>query len=251
MSYKTKRSYWQRDITRYERGIALCQGIVILGFFSYLFYGSILGMVFMSPYLIWFMKSWEKRCIQRKKAEFQKQFQEAIQSLSTALCVGYSVENAMREVNEDLHRIYHKNERILREFSLMLHQLDMNMGMECIFREFAIRMEDRDVQTFVSVFVMSKQSGGDMIGMIRHTITRMSEKMDVQKEIQVMLSAKRLEFRVMSMIPLGMILYLKLSFPEFMSVLYGNLFGILVMTICLITYAVANEIGHHIIEIEV
>ena len=55
----------------------------------------------------------------------------------------------------------------------------------------------------------------------------------------------------MSIIPMGMICYLKISFPEFMEVLYGNLLGVFIMTICLLVYLAAYEIGKRIIEIEV
>ena len=45
--------------------------------------------------------------------------------------------------------------------------------------------------------------------------------------------------------------YLKLSFPSFMEVLYGNVLGVVIMTICLLVYVIAFEMGKKIVEIEV
>lgn len=251
MKYKTKKSCWRQDIRRYEYAKAALQGILLTGLLSYLFYGTILWTIFISPYLIWFMKSWREKYIKKKKQEFQLQFKEAIQAMSTALRVGYSVENAVREADKELKRMYRPDAKILREFQYMIHQLDMNITLENILRDFAVRVEDREVQTFVTVFAMAKRSGGDMIGIIRGAISQISEKIDVQREIAVMISEKRLEFRVMSVIPVCMILYMKLSFPDFMDVLYGNAAGVLIMTICLLVYVGAYEVGRRMIEIEV
>ena len=72
------------------------------------------------------------------------QFKEAIEGLSSALNVGYSVENAVRETLEELQILYKKEELIVREFRYMVHQLDMNLSIEAILKAFAKRTEDDD-----------------------------------------------------------------------------------------------------------
>lgn len=179
------------------------------------------------------------------------QFKEAIEALSAALNVGYSVENAMREAYEDIRLLYRKEELIVREFRYMVRQLDMNVTMEAVLNAFAVRTEDEEVRTFVDVFSMAKRGGGDMIGIIRNAVYQIGEKIDVKREIDLIMAAKKLEFKVMSVVPFAMICYIKLSFPEFVDVLYGNPLGIGVMTVCLIIYVASYEIGKRIVEVEV
>ncbi len=251
MKCKTKRSYWQRDIGKTEYAKAILQGSLLICAVSYLFYGSLWCAILMSPYLMRYLKSWQKNTIQKKKQNFQLQFKEGILSLSSALNVGYSVENALREAWKDMQLLYRKEEVILREFAYMVRQLEMNLAVEQILSEFALRTEDEEVQTFVTVFAMAKRSGGDMISIIRNAVYQISEKIDVKREIDTLMTAKKLEFRIMCAIPFAMICYLKLSFPEFMEVLYGNVLGIIVMTVCLAIYVVSYELGKRIVEIEV
>lgn len=251
MKYRTEKNYWQQDITKKEYVRAILQGIMIIGAVSYLFYGTVLCTILFSPYLIRYFKSWETQIIKKKKQIFQLQFKEAIQSLSAALNVGYSVENAMRETWKDLQVLYQKDEKILREFQYMTRQLEMNIPVEIILKEFSIRTGEEDVQLFVTVFSLAKRSGGDMIQIIRNAVNQISEKMEVKREIETIMAAKKLEFQIMSAIPFGMICYLKISFPEFMDVLYGNLLGVLIMSVCLVMYVTAYEIGKRIVEIEV
>ena len=231
--------------------LALAKGILLIGIISYLFYGTWICTILFLPYLIWYIKSWEKQLVKKKQSKFRLQFKEAIQSLSAALNVGYSVENAMRETIKDLKGIYKKDDMILREFSYMIRQLQMNVSVETVLQDFAQRTADEDVQTFVTVFNMAKRSGGDTMEIIRNAVRQMGEKIDVEREITTLVSGKKLELKIMTMIPLGMVLYMKISFPEFLDVLYGNLAGVIIMSICLLVYVVAYEMGRRIVEIEV
>lgn len=79
----------------------------------------------------------------------------------------------------------------------------------------------------------------------------MCEKIEVEQEIQVGLAAKRLEFKVMAGVPIGILLYMRVSFTEFMDILYGSILGTSIMTICLGFYVLAYVWGNKIVEIEV
>lgn len=251
MKYKIEKSYWQRDISKQEYMKAIFQGVLLICIISYLFYGKFLYAILLSPYFIRYFKSWEKQIIKKKRQQFQEQFKEAIQALASALAVGYSVENAMRETWKDLQIMYKRDEKILKEFQYMHRQLEMNIPVETVLNELAARTNVDDVRLFVTVFTMAKRSGGDMISIIRNAANQIGEKIDVKREIDTMMAAKKLEFQIMSVIPMGMICYLKISFPEFMDVLYGNLLGVFIMSVCLLVYLAAYEIGNRIIEIEV
>ena len=231
--------------------VAFLQGSLIIFAVSYLFYGTWICAFLFSPYLIRYISSWEKQTIKKRQSVFRLQFKDAIQSLSAGLNVGYSVENALREACKDLKAMYRKDEMILRDLSLMIRQMQMNVTAETALQEFAARTGDEDVQTFVTVFNLAKRSGGDTMEMIRNVVRQMSEKIDVEREIQTVISAKKMELRIMTAIPFAMIVYLRMSFPEFLTVLYGNLAGIVIMSVCLVIYVVAYETGKRIVEIEV
>lgn len=251
MKYKRKKNYWQQDIRKREYLIAFLQGSMLLVLISYLFYDTWKFVILFSPYLIRYIKSWEKKTIKKRQQSFRLQFKEAIQSLSTGLNVGYSVENALVEAHKELKGMYRRDEMMLRELTYMIHQIRMNVTAEKAFQDLAARTADEDVQTFVTVFNMAKRSGGDMMEIIRNVVHQMVDKIDVEREIQTVISAKKMELRIMTMIPLAMIVYLKLCFPEFLDVLYGNVVGIVIMSICLAIYLIAYEIGKQMVEIEV
>lgn len=251
MSYKTEKNYWQQDIRKREYGKAFLGGVLLIGVVSYLFYGTLWVALLFSPYLILHMKSWKRDMTLKRQQDFRFQFKEMIQSMAAALSVGYSVENALKEAAKDLRSIYKADDMILRELSFMLRQIQMNVTAEQAFRELAGRVRDEDVETFVTVFTMAKRSGGDTLEIIRNAARQIGEKIDVEREIVTIMAAKKMEFRIMTLIPFGMILYLRISFPEFFQVLYGNLLGAIVMSICLLIYLIAYVSGKKMVEIEV
>lgn len=251
MNYKRKKNYWQQDIKKREYGKAMLGGLAVLSGITYLFYDFFLGGLIFSPFLVIYLHIWEKQYIRKQQQEFCLQFKMSLQSMSSALNVGYSAENALKETVKDLALIYKKDVRIMREYTYMLHQLNMNVPLEQIWKEFAERVEQEDVSNFVSVFIAAKRAGGDSIQMIRNAVKQICEKIEVKSEIEMTMSAKKLEFQVMSVIPFGIIFYMRLAFSEFVEALYGNLFGMFVMTACLAVYGGAFYMGKKMIEIEV
>ena len=187
----------------------------------------------------------------KKQREFQDEFREAIQSVSASMRVGYSVENAMKEAKRDLSLLYKEDSAIQREFTHMVRQIYLQVPMEQIMEEWSERVGQEDVRNFVNVFVMAKRSGGNMLGIIKSTTDQIREKLEVRAEIETMLAARKYESKVMSAIPFGMIAYMKISFPEFMGALYGNMLGIGVMSVCLGIYFGAYMLGEKIVNIEV
>ncbi len=205
----------------------------------------------MIPVSVFYFHQWREDTCRKKEMEFREQFQNGMQTLSSALKAGYSVENAIRATEKDLRVLYLQDSRILREFSRMIHGLDMNFTAEQVLKEMAGRIRQEDVENFVTVFAMAKRTGGDSIAILKNAVKVIGDKIEVEREIRTLLSAKKLEFHVMCIIPLGMVLYMRMAFPEFLSVLYGGIPGIILMTICLGVYAFAWRLGTKMIQIEV
>lgn len=224
---------------------------VVFALIVYVFYESFVMAPLLLPVWFLYMRDWLTDMTKKKEQQFRIQFRDSIQELSAVLKAGYSVENAIREVSRELIPLYDKDTRIRKEYDRMTHQLDMKMPVADILEQFAGRTGQEDVEDFVNVFAAAKKSGGDSITIIRNAVRIISGKIDTEKEIQTMIASKKLEFEIMCAVPFVIILYMKLTFGEFLSVLYGNPAGTVIMTVCLCVYIAAYSIGRKIIRIEV
>ena len=145
-------------------------------------------------------------------------------------------------------------QQIINEYAWLCNpgrQLNLNVTAEAAWKDFAARVALPEVDTFVTVFSLAKRSGGDSILIIKNAVRQLGDKAEVKREIDTVIAAKKMEFQIMSVIPLGIIGYMRLSFPEFMAGLYGNLPGAAFMSICLGAYIAAWRLGCKIVEIEV
>lgn len=229
----------------------VCKGILLAGAVAYLFYNSAVVIPFLVPLILLYLYYWNRERLKLKQEEFLLEFKESMLTLNSALSVGYSVENALREVVKDLSLLYGRESRIMQEYIYIVHELDINVAVEVCLEAFAERVDAEDVKNFVTVFITAKRVGGDSIAIIKNSIQIICDKIEVKREIQTLMSAKVFEFKVMSAIPFGIIFYMRISFPEFMGSLYGNWIGRVVMTVCLVLYLAAYYMGTRIVDIEV
>ena len=82
-------------------------------------------------------------------------------------------------------------------------------------------------------------------------VIRPGDKIEVEREVQTVISAKKMEQKIMNVIPVFIILYLNLTSGEFLAPLYGNIFGISVMTGALGAYLAAIKISAKMTAIKV
>lgn len=251
-NYRKRKNCWRQDIRKGEYLTGCLEAVGAAGLTAILFYRSVAAvLILLLPVGGTFLYVWEKEKLKRKEREFTRQFLDALQSVSASLNVGYSLENSLLEAAKELRIMYREQDRILKEWNYMIRQMKMNVGVEEILEEFSERVDQEDVRNFVTVTATVKKSGGNMAKVIRQTISQIQEKEELNQEIETVISAKKMEFLVMAVIPFGMIAYMMLSFPEFMEVLYQGIPGRIVMTGCLVLYLAAFGTGFRMIQIEV
>lgn len=205
----------------------------------------------MSPLIYFYIKSRRRSLIKERKWKLNLEFKDGILALSAALEAGYSAENAIEEARKDLMHIYLEGAMIMQEFTYMSNQLRMNVTVEKVLEDFAVRSQVEDILSFSEVFTTAKRTGGDLINVIKLTGNIINDKIEVKREIITLITAKRMEANLMKGIPLFILIYLSLSSPGFLDPLYHNAFGIIVMTVLLILYLAAYLIIEHIVAIEV
>ena len=227
------------------------QGGVIVFLFGRLFFDSFIAMVVLSPGIILWTILQKHIDKTRKRRAIGIQFRDAIYSALTNLKAGYSIENAFVESQRDMELLYGAKSDIVYHLNIISKGLKNNIPLEKLIYGFGRECENTDIQDFAFVFRVAKRNGGNMTEIIERTIGVISQKINVEKEIDVLISAKRLEARIMNMVPFFIIFYISISRPGFFDVLYHNPFGIALMSVCMIVYVVAYLISEKIVNISV
>ncbi|HEU5140381.1 MAG TPA: type II secretion system F family protein [Bacillales bacterium] len=226
---------------------------VFFGFLGFLFYQNLAVALLMSLAGLLFPRFQRKKILEKRKRELGMQFKEAMASLSSSLAAGRSIENSFREVVIDLKLLYpDPTASIIFEFEIINRRVKNGETIEKAVSDFAARSGVEDIVNFADVFQTCKRTGGDLVEVIRRTSEIIGEKIAMQQDIEVMISQKRFESNILSIIPLGMILLLEISASDYMAPLYvwGSL-GPLIMTGCLGILGAAYWISRQIMDIKV
>ncbi len=218
---------------------------------SYVFYKSYIAFFILMPAMVLYArfryKSWQRD----KRSQLTLQFRESILAVNTALNAGYSVENAFIEAYNDMDKMYGADAPITIEYRTIVLRLRDNEQIEAVIKDFARRSEIEDINDFAAVFESAKRIGGDMSAIIKRAASNISEKIDVKREIETSISSKKLELKIMIAVPFCILLYLQASSADFISVLYHNTVGQIVMSTALIIYLCGIFLAERIINIEV
>ena len=215
------------------------------------FYDNFLVGILFSPVLILFFKKRKQTLCLRRKKQLEREFREAILSVSAGLSAGYSVENAFLSAYKDIVLLFGKESDMAYELSMIMKKLRMNQPIEQLLMDLVERSDAEDIRDFAEVFQIAKRSGGDLRQAIDNTAAIIREKGEVEQEIEVMLAQKKLEKNIMLFIPFFMIGYLSITSKGYFTPLYHNPKGIVVSTVCLLLYLLACYLMTFVMRIEV
>lgn len=243
--------YSKYTLSLQEKAKLFIVSIGICGLVSWLFFDHWFGLLACPIFFGLACKREADRKKIERMMELEDQFQNAIQSVSGGLLAGYSMENAWKEAYKEMLLLYGENSHICRELKEINHQAALNVPIEVMVEDLGKRSGVEDIENFAQIFRFAKRGGGNFVKIIHTTATHMQEKTEVRQEIEVLVTSKKLEQKIMNLMPLGILAYLKITSRDFLSAIYGNVFGICFMSICLGVYAGALVLAEKILKIEV
>lgn len=215
-----------------------------------LFFGSCWSFVFLFPFHFPIMKYRQEQLKEKRKKKLKQQFKDSLISMADSMNVGYSVENAIQEAYKEMAILYGKDSYICNELLEIIRKTEVNSTVEMAFEDFAKRVKIDDVTLFVQIFSIAKRTGGNMSSLIQMVANHISESFRIEDEISVAISEKRLEQRIMSFVPMGIILYVSVTSPGFLDVMYETIAGKVIMSLGLVLYVAAVLMSERIMKID-
>ena len=218
---------------------------------AWLFYRSAYGMLVMPVVWLVFYLSRKREGVKKQQQRLRSQFKECIRIVTASLYSGYSIENAFSEAEKELVQLLGKQEDMCRELHRINQQIRLNIPVETLLQNLAGRSGVEEIYSFGQVFTYAKRSGSDFARILKDTSERITEKAELEREIATMVAAKRMEQRIMNVIPLGILFFVEVTSPGFLQVMYTGMFGRVIMTVFLLVYGAAYLLSGKLVEIEI
>lgn len=248
---REKPEYDTYTLTGKELLFCLGKGIFVTGVFAYVFYRSFLGAAAL-PLVLWDLFRREKKAkIRQRKERLCLQFTDTVLAVSAGMQAGRAAENAFLEVEKEIRTLYGKDCEMAKELALLRKGLKNQFPLEELLRSLGERSHVEEIRDFTEVFAAAKRLGGNLREIIGRTAQMTQQRIEVEREIETLLSAKKYEQKVMVWIPFLLFGYMQISSPGFFDILYHNAAGILVMSVCLLLYLSACALGERFMDIRV
>lgn len=229
--------------------ILAASAIAIAG---YLFYRSVIICALIMPIGLLYIKIKRIDIIRKRRSELNVQFKDGLYSLSSSISAGRSLKLAFKQSLEDLEVIYPDDKAwIIQEFKLICNRLDNNETIEAALSDLSERSGLEDIQGFTDMLITTLDKGGNISRIINNASHVISDKIDVKREIELLVTSKKFEQKILSVVPFVLIMMLSKMSPSYMDLLYTTVAGRIAATVALCLIGIASAWANKIVNIEV
>lgn len=234
-----------------EEALAIAVSIVGALVIAFIFFGHLWGIIPGGLAGIYIYKVMVENLRRKKRSELLGQFKAMLIAMQSALEAGNSMEKSLKEAAEEMRQLYGDKSRIFRELVIIDKKLRLNISLEEALKEFADRVDIKEIYDFVEVISAVKKTGGNAIKIIKDTVNRIVEVIELGAELEVIVASKKLEQQLMVITPAVVILFLRVTSKGFLSPLYDTILGQIIMTVVLGINVFADYLGKRIVDINI
>ncbi|MDO5695614.1 MAG: hypothetical protein Q4P30_02495 [Eubacteriales bacterium] len=245
------RDYKVYQMDRRERLRYRLTGTLIIGVVLWIFFRTVWVLPAAPVATIFYMRKKRRQLLARQTNELRRQFKEMLFALRDALKTGNAPERAFAYACEEMEKLYGKDAMITGELQVLLNREQLNIGIEHSMADFAERSGIREIEFFGRILQIAKRRGGNVIEMVGDCTETISHLMETEEEIQMILTGKVHEKRIMEKIPLFIVFYVSLFSPEMLNPLYESAGGRIIMAAAFVIYGAAVYWADRIVDIRV
>lgn len=234
-----------------DQAMGVILGIGVTGMVAWLFYDSLWALVLgigVVPVVNGYYRKYQQ---EKRQWEVLIDLREMLLLLSSYMQAGVAIENAFLDGEQELNHLTEKEGEVQRALHRMNEKVKMSVPVEQAFLEFAKEIDLEEAKEFSEVLLYAKRFGGNYIRNVQQAATKIQEKIEVNQEIETLVAEKKLELKVMMIMPMFILSYVKITSYDFISEMYHTMVGIGVMTGCLCLYVGMIWLGNKIIRIGV
>ncbi len=207
-------------------------GLLII---AYLFYHSILLSLLFSCLAYPGLGPYRSYLAEKRRKQIKEQFRDVLYSISASVSTGRQMPEALLEAEQSMKLIYKEDSLIVLELSYMVKRLnEYRESEEEILKDFASRTCIEDISDFVDIYLTCRETGGDFIKVLTKASEIIMDKITIEREIRTITAQKQFEAKILTAIPLIILLFLQLVSPDYLSAMYEGIKGRILMTLALI-----------------
>lgn len=193
----------------------------------------------------------EQKAMDKRIRRLRVQFFDLLEAMSVAMRAGNPVLKALESAREDLSLIYSQQSDIIVELDLIISKFHNAVPLSEAFSDFARRSGLEDVASFASIYatIEGKSSRADEI--VRETQQIIADKMEIEMEIDTLMTAAKSEVNIMLVMPLVILGIIGTVGAGFMDAIYTEPAGRAVATGGLVVFIISFIMARKFSNVEI
>jgi tight adherence protein B len=199
-------------------GIGLATGLgTLLVTGKFLYAGAVAPLGMILPYL------YVVRRRTRRLDSFEERFPDAIDLLGRAIRAGHPLSSGLKMVAEEM------DEPISGEFRQVFEEQRFGLPFEDSITGMADRMPLADVRIFVTALLIQREVGGNLAEILDNLSSIIRQRFILRRHVRVLTAEGRLSGIVLTVLPIGIGLWVFVSNPDYIMVLFEHPIGKLML----------------------
>lgn len=176
---------------------------------------------------------------------FNDQLGDSILIISNSLKAGHSFLQAVDSVATEMP------DPISFEFKKLLKELRLGASTERALENLLLRVESDDLELVINAVMIQREIGGNLSEILDNISETIRERVRLKGEIRTLTAQGRISGIVVSILPVALGFILHLLNPEYMTPLFSNKNGIMILTVSFVSQIIGIILVNQIVKIEV
>ncbi|KXG44485.1 type II secretion system F family protein [Tepidibacillus infernus] len=188
---------------------------------------------------------WLKAKKRKRKAALESQLPDMISMTANSLKAGYSLIQSLELLSREMAA------PLSEEIQRMLQEMRLGVSTEQALTHFNQRVESKDLDLIITAMLIQRQVGGNLAEILDTIGETIRERIRIKGEIKSLTAQGKMSMMIFMILPIGLGVFLLMTNPEYMSVLFTNPIGWAMLGAAILGQLIGAILIKKIINIEV
>lgn len=183
--------------------------------------------------------------VKRRTRKLNVQMVDGLTLMANALRSGLSLMQALQLLVEEMPA------PLSQEMNLILSEQRIGVPVEKAFQNFAERVNNEDIEMFVTAVVVLRETGGNLAETFDTIVHTIRERMKLENKIVAMTTQGVMQGTIVTLMPFALMLLLSLIDPSHMKPLFTTMPGYIMLALMLALQAIGGLMIKKIVTIKI
>jgi tight adherence protein B len=170
----------------------------------------------------------------RRRAKFEDQLGDTLQILAGGLRAGHSLLRSVDAVAQEAES------PTSEEFARLVNETRLGRDLKDSMLDAARRLKSEDFDWTGQAIEIHREVGGDLAEVLDHVGETIRERSEIKGQVQSLSAEGKMSAYILIALPVGMFLYLSVTSPDYIGVLYSVFLGWVMLGISVVLLALGS-----------